>query len=221
MEQSKKQFFAFLHQYGLMEFEGAAYAANCVICEGNSMDELIEDYCQKTNTDFDLLRVDDEDGYYDWGFPILFIRICEVFQNTVSLPQLIDFKRAYKNPFLVEQRRKFLGWVEHGQYTLNKDIERGADKETISIDKEMTSYCYFGIYEGYNMRSLMEDFREKNNFIKNEKYFTKQNKDGAYLMYEGLEEEYVVFAPVNDSCMYDENGNKLPLIGKPVINPFK
>lgn len=222
---NKKQFLGFIHQYGLMEYEGAEYVSNCVVCEGNNMDELIADYCKKSSIELDTLSVDEDGGYYDWGFPILFARILDSFSYKDSkdgIPQLIDFKSALKNPFLNEKKKKFLGWVEMHQHILDKDIERGADEEIIRIDRELVSRRFFGIYEGYNMSSLIKDFRDKNfkNLPKCEDCFTKQNRSGAYIINEEVEEEYVVFAPINDSVVYDEKGNKLPTIGEAVINPF-
>lgn len=196
-----RNFLGFMIQSGLMEYEGSAYISHLAFCEGYDRDSLIHDYCKKAEIEFERLDVNDDGKYYDWGFPIYFIPIITGYSADKPIPQFIDIKDMTGNPFLEDETRMFVGWVWE-----NKDIMEDC--------KDLMCRKYFGIYKGHNMTSLIKDFTEKTGVSSVTKV-----EDSDVEHYTIPFNDPIVFAPVHET-IYDKEGNYIPVIGEPTLNPF-
>lgn len=87
----ERKFFAFMLEYGLMEFEGDEYMTDQCVITGNSMDTLFKEFCKANGykeDDPNWKRNNDGSITY-WGFPICFIEVSSEFK--------LDTDRIEKN----------------------------------------------------------------------------------------------------------------------------
>lgn len=112
---NKKKFFAFMLQYGLMEFEGSEYVVDQCIIYGSSMDELFREFCKANNykeDDKNWRRASNGEISY-WGFPVCFIKVDDDFEldnkfaDTKTMLRGIDIslhdlflQKKFRQPFL-------------------------------------------------------------------------------------------------------------------------
>ena len=101
----KKRFFAFMLEYGLMEFEGNEYITNQCVIYGSSMDELFKEFCKANDyeeNDANWSRESDGKIYY-WGFPVCFIEVDDKFEleNKTMRPRYskILLQEKFRHPF--------------------------------------------------------------------------------------------------------------------------
>jgi len=106
MSEEKRKFLAWLNNYGLQEYEGRGFFSNVCIVEGNSMDEIIHDYCDKTETNFNDLKKNEDGSYSYLAMGIWFCPITEEYDINNKVP-IINPMQICRNPFAQRPYKKF------------------------------------------------------------------------------------------------------------------
>lgn len=96
-DDNKRMFIGYMRLSGLQEFEGAGYYKNIGIYYGDNMEELISNYMQYNKITPKYLKCHNEQ-YFDFGCPILFIPINEVF-SVDNVIDILDTTKGVGNPF--------------------------------------------------------------------------------------------------------------------------
>lgn len=122
--------------------DNSIYITKYTFCEGADRVSLINNYCEKSGSKLDSLRVNEDGEYSDRGFPIYFIPVQDTHDYLINdyIPQFADVKDAVRNPFAEDETYMFIGYIMN-----NKTSTRER----------------FGLYSGRNMKSLINDFSNK------------------------------------------------------------